>query len=95
MDSAKQRIRAAAARQKEERKNKEAAREASSTPKVVAKVTKRKLDGDDSRPSKKVAVTPRDKPLKEKSRQRGPLPSPDSQGLCRRGGWVPDKTDGH
>ena len=67
MDSTKQRIRAAAARQKEERKNKEVAGEASSTPKVVAKVTKRKLDGGDSRPTKKVAVTPRDEPLKEKS----------------------------
>ena len=92
MDSAKQRIRAAAARQKEERKNKEAAGEASSTPKVVAKVTKRKPDGGDSRPTKKVAVTPRDEPLKEKS---PPKPShgagkgvmtstgPVSEGPCR------------
>ena len=30
-------------------------------------MTKRKLDGSDSRPSKKAAVTPRDEPLKEKS----------------------------
>ena len=57
MDTAKQRIRAAAARQKEERKNKEAAREASSTPNAVAKVTKRKPDGGDSCPTKRVAVT--------------------------------------
>ena len=67
MESAKQRIRAAAARQKEERKNKEAGGEASSTPKAVAKVTKRKPDGSDSRPTKKAAVTPGDEPLKEKS----------------------------
>ena len=67
MDAAKQRIRAAAARQKEERKNKEAAGEASSTPNVVAKVTKRKPDGGDSRLTKKVAVTPGAEPLKEKS----------------------------
>ena len=58
MESAKQRIRAVVARQKEERKNKEAGGEASSTPKVVAKVTKRKPDGSDSRPTKKAAVTP-------------------------------------
>ena len=67
MESAKQRIRAAAARQKEERKAKEAGGEASSTPKAVVKVAKRKPDGSDSRPSKKTAVTPADEPLKEKS----------------------------
>ena len=67
MESVKQRIRAAAARQKEERKNKEAGGETSSTPKAVAKVTKRKPDGSDSRPTKKAAVTPGDEPLKEKS----------------------------
>ena len=92
MDSAKQRIRAAAARQKEERKNKEAAGEASSTPKVVAKATKRKPDGDDSRPLKKAAVTPRDEPLKEKSLPKpshgagkGVMTSagPVSEGPCR------------
>ena len=57
MDAAKQRIRVAATRQKEERKNKEAAGEASSTPNAVAKVTKRKPDGGDSCPTKRVAVT--------------------------------------
>ena len=67
MDSTKQRIRAAAARQKEERKNKEAGGEASSTPKAVAKVTKRKPDGSDSRLAKKSAITPGEEPLKEKS----------------------------
>ncbi|XP_050286088.1 uncharacterized protein LOC126725413 [Quercus robur] len=67
MDSAKQRIRAAAARQKEERKAKEAGGEASSTPTAVAKVAKRKPDGSDGRPSKKPAVTPSVEPLKEKS----------------------------
>lgn len=67
MESAKQRIRAATARQKEERKNKEVGRETSSTPKAVTKVTKRKPDGGDSRPTKKVVVTPGDEPLKEKS----------------------------
>ena len=67
MESAKQRIRVATARQKEERKAKEAGGEASSTPKVVAKVTKRKPDGIDSRLSKKAAVSPGDEPLKEKS----------------------------
>jgi len=51
MESAKQRIRAATARQKEERKAKEAGGEASSTPKAVAKVTKRKPDGSNSRPA--------------------------------------------
>ena len=92
MESAKQRIRAAAARQNEERKAKEAGGEASSTPKAVAKVAKRKPNGSDSRPSKKAAVTPADEPLKEKS---PPKPShgagkgvmtstgPVSEGPCR------------
>ena len=92
MESAKQRIRAVVARQKEERKAKEAGGEASSTPKAVAKVAKRKLDGIDSRPSKKAAISPGDEPLKEKS---PPKPShgagkgvmtstgPVSEGPCR------------
>ena len=92
MKSAKQRIRAAAARQKEERRAKEAGREASSTPKAVTKVAKRKPDGSDSRPSKKAAVTPGDGAMKEKS---PPKPShgagkrvmtstgPVSEGPCR------------
>ena len=92
MESAKQRIRAAAARQKEERKNKEAGGEASSTPKAVAKVTKRKPDGSDSRLTKKAAVTLGDEPLKEKSPPKsshgagkGVMTStgPVSEGPCR------------
>ena len=83
MEFAKQRIRAAAARQKEERKAKEAGGEASSTPKAVAKVTKRKPDGSDSRPSKKAAVSPGDKPLKEKS------PPKPSHGASK---WVMNST---
>ena len=67
MESAKQRIRAVVARQKEERKAKEAGGEASSTPKAVAKVTKRKPVGSDSHPSKKAAVSPGNEPLTEKS----------------------------
>lgn len=67
MESAKQRIRAAAARQKEERRAKEAGGDASSTPVAVAKVAKRKPDGSDGRPAKKAAVTPSVEPLKEKS----------------------------
>ena len=63
MESAKQRIRAAAAHQKEERKAKEAGGEASSTPMAVTKVTKWKPDGIYSRPSKKAAVSPGDEPL--------------------------------
>ena len=65
MESAKQRIRAAAARQKEEKKAKEAGGEASSTPTAVAKVAKRKPDGSDGRPAKKTAVTPSDEPLEK------------------------------
>ena len=92
MESAKQRIRAAAARRKEERKAKAAGGEASSTPKAVAKVMKRKLDGSDSRPSKKAAVTPGDELLKEKSPPKsshgvgkGVMTStgPVSEGPCR------------
>ena len=67
MESPKQRIRAAVARQKEEKRAKEAGGETSSTPKVVSKQAKRKPDGNDGRPSKKVAVTPGDDAAKEKS----------------------------
>ena len=67
MESAKQRIRAAAARQKEEKRAKEAGGEASSTPKDVTKVVKRKPDGRDGRPSKMAIVTPGDEAIKEKS----------------------------
>ena len=65
MESAKQRIRAAAARQKAEKKAQEAGGEASSTPKVPTRQAKRKPDGSDRRPAKKAAVTPNS--VKEKS----------------------------
>ena len=65
MESAKQRIRAAAARQKAEKQAQEAGGEASSTPKVPTGQAKRKPDGSDRRPAKKAAVTPGS--LKEKS----------------------------
>ena len=67
MESAKQRIRAAAARQKEEKRAKEAGGEALSNPKAVTKVVKRKPDGRDGRPSKMATVTLRDEAIKEKS----------------------------
>ena len=57
MESAKQRIRAAAARQKAEKKAQEAGGEVSSTPKVPTRQAKRKPDGSDRRPAKKAAVT--------------------------------------
>ena len=58
MESARQRIRAAAARQKEEQKKKGEVG-SSSAPKAVTKgVPKRKTDGKDDRPLKKAAVTP-------------------------------------
>ena len=65
MESAKQRIRAAAARQKAEKKAQEVGGEASSTPKVLTWQAKRKPDGSDRRPAKKAAVTPSS--VKEKS----------------------------
>ena len=73
MESAKQRIRAAAARQKAEKQAQEAGGEASSTPKVPTGQAKRKPDGSDRRPAKKAAVTPGS--LKEKS------PSKPSHGV--------------
>ena len=48
MESAKQRIRVAATRQKEETRAKEAGGETSSTPKVVTKQAKRKPDESES-----------------------------------------------
>ena len=65
MESAKQRIRAAAARQKAEKQAQEAEGEASSTPKVPIGQAKRKPDGSDRRSAKKAAVTPGS--LKDKS----------------------------
>ena len=92
MESAKQRIRATAARQKEEKRAKEARGETSSTPKVVTKQAKRKPDGSDDRPSKKAAITPGDGAAKEKSPLKpnhgvgkGAMTSlgPVSEGPCR------------
>ena len=57
MDVAKQRIRAATARKKEERLAKGMEEGNSSIPKSVSKVSKRKTDGDDYHPSKKTVVT--------------------------------------
>ena len=65
MESAKQRIKATAARQKAEKKAQEAGGEALSTPKASTKQAKRKPDGSDHRPAKKAAVTP--SAAKEKS----------------------------
>ena len=53
MESAKQRVRATAARKKEEKKAKETEGGPSSTPKTVSKVSKRKPDGKDNRPKRK------------------------------------------
>ena len=67
MDVAKQRIRAAAARKKEERLTKGTEDGDSSAPKSVSKSPKRKADGDGARPSKKTVAIPGDASLKGKS----------------------------
>ena len=68
MDAAKQRIRAAATRKKEEAKLAKGTKEGtSSTPKAIGKVLKRKPDRDDDRPSKRTAVTSGDASPKRKS----------------------------
>ena len=67
MDVAKQRIRAAAARKKEEKLAKGTEEGDSSAPKSVNKASKRKTDGDDARPSKKIIVIPSDGSPKGKS----------------------------
>ena len=67
MESARQRVTAAAARKKEEKKAKEAEKGTSSTPKTVTKVSKRKPNGNDNHPSKKAVVTPGDISPKGKS----------------------------
>ena len=67
MDATKQRIRAAAARKKEEKVVKGTEEGHSSVPKSINKVSKRKPDGDDDRPSKRTAVTPGDSSPKGKS----------------------------
>ena len=62
MDAAKQRVRAIVARKKEEaKKAKGQEGTSSSVPTAVSKgSTKRKVDGEDDRPPKKVAVSPGD-----------------------------------
>ena len=68
MDTAKQRIRAATARKKEEAKLAKGTEEGtSSTAKTVTKVSKRKPNGNDDRPSKRTAITPDDTSRKRKS----------------------------
>ena len=68
MDVVKQRIRAAAARKKEEARLAKGTEEGnSSVPKSVSKVSKRKLDKDDDRPSKRTVVTPGDTSPNRKS----------------------------
>ena len=67
MDIAKQRIRAAATRKKEERLMKGAEEGDSSTPKIVSKTSKRKVDGEGSCPSKKTVTIPGDASPKGKS----------------------------
>ena len=61
MDVAKQRIRAAAARKKEERLAKGIEEGDSSAPKSVSKAPKRKADGDGTCPSKKTITILRDR----------------------------------
>ena len=73
MESAKQRIRAAAAHQKAEKKAQKVGGEASSTPKAPTRQAKRKPDGSDRRLAKKATVTPG--ATKEKS---PPKPSHDA-----------------
>ena len=67
MDIAKQRIRAAATRKKEERLMKGAEEGDSSAPQTVSKAPKRKADGDGARPSKKTVTIPSDASPKGKS----------------------------
>ena len=67
MDVAKQRIRAAATRKKEERLAKGTEEGDSSAPKSINKASKRKVDGDDTCPSKKTVVIPGDGSPKGKS----------------------------
>ena len=60
MDVAKQRIRAAAARKKEERMTKGVEEGDSLAPKTVSKTSKRKANGKGARPSKKIVTIPGD-----------------------------------
>ena len=74
MDAAKQKVRAAAAHKKEEeRKAKEKEGTSSSVPKAISKgSTKRKVDGEDDRLPKKVAVTLGDAHPKKSPPKPGP-----------------------
>ena len=74
MDAAKQRVRAVAAHKKEEeRKAKGNEGMSSSVPKVVSKGSaKRKTDGENDCPPKKVAVTPGDASSKKSPSKPGP-----------------------
>ena len=75
MDAAKQRIRAAVARMKEEARLAKGTEEGNSlVPKSVSKVSKRKPDGDDDRPLKRTAITPGD------ASPKGKLPLKPSHG---------------
>ena len=67
MDVAKQRIRAAATRKKEERLTKGMEEGDSSAPKSINKASKRKAYEDDTRPYKKTVVIPGDGSPKGKS----------------------------
>ena len=67
MDVAKQKIRVAAARKKEERLAKGTKEGNSPAPKSVNKATKRISDGDNARPFKKTVATPDDAFPKGKS----------------------------
>ena len=67
MDIAKQRIRAAAARKKEERLTKGIEEGDSLAPKFISKAPKRKANGDGTRPSKKTVTILGDASLKGKS----------------------------
>ena len=68
MEAAKQRVRATAACKKEEEKAKGKEGVPSSTPHSASKGSvKRKANGKDDPPSKKVAVTPKDVPSKRSS----------------------------
>ena len=68
MEAAKQRVRAAVARKKEEEKAKGKEGVSSSTPHSAFKGSvKRKADGKNDPPSKKVAVSPGDVPSKKSS----------------------------
>ena len=67
MDVAKQRIRAAVARKKEERMTKGVEVGDSSTLETVSKTSKRKANGDGTRPSKKTVTIPGDASPKGKS----------------------------